>query len=240
VTAAARPDGRDIRPAGAFFAFLHGDDGVRSMQAAVDAGTTERIIAAMGDGDAADRSGARGGEDDTDRAALLRACAGGSRAALHALYEADGPLMLAVARRIVRQREIAEDVVHEAFVNIWRRADSFDPARGSARAWMIAVARNAALNSLRKSARTVATAEPVGAAVVDPAPDPQTVLERLRDDDALRACLEILDEDKRRAILLAYMEGLTHTEIAERTAAPVGTVKSWIRRGLIALRSCLE
>ncbi|MEQ8967799.1 MAG: sigma-70 family RNA polymerase sigma factor [Azospirillaceae bacterium] len=172
--------------------------------------------------------------------ALLRACAAGSRAALHALYEADGPLLLGVAWRILRRRELAEEAVHDAFVKIWRRAGSFDPARGAPRAWMVAIARNTALDAARDSARTVATAEPVGAGVVDAAPDPLDVLERLGDRDALRACLETLDEDKRRAILLAYMEGLTHTAIAERTAAPVGTVKSWIRRGLAALRRCLE
>lgn len=175
----------------------------------------------------------------TDHATLLKSCAGGDRAALHALMEAEGGRMLGVARRMLRRVDLAEDAVQEALVLIWRRAHQFDPERGSARGWVYTILRNRCLTLLRREDREVAT-EPeafdraADGAVVDQAFD------RLGTTSDLRRCLEGLDEQTRQAILSSYVLGHSHGEIAGRMEAPLGSVKSWVRRGLGKLRECLS
>jgi RNA polymerase sigma-70 factor (ECF subfamily) len=187
----------------------------------------------------------RGGDDDARATDLIIACGRGERDALRALFDAEAPRLLGVALRILRRRELAEDAVQEAFLRIWRNAGRFDPGFGGARAWMTAIARNAAIDALRRAARE----EPTDAELLAGLSDA-----RLREDEAtvddiaarldpngrLRRCLEGLEPQRRRAILLAYALGLTQGEIAGRLGAPLGTVKAWMRRGLIALRECLS
>lgn len=179
----------------------------------------------------------------TDHAALLAGCAGGDRQALRALFEAEGPRMTGVARRILRRHDLAEEAVQDAFVAVWQKAAQYDPARGAALGWIYAVLRNRALNMLRNSAREDLTApEDIDAAresapMEDPADE---AWERLDASSRLRACLEALDPLKRRCVLMAYVLGFTHGEIAGRLATPLGTVKAWVRRGLGSLRECMS
>ena len=170
--------------------------------------------------------------------ALLR-CAAGERAALRALYDAEAPRMLGVALRILRRRALAEEAVQDAFVQVWRNAGRFDPARGGARAFLYAILRNRALNILRGEARTDLT-DAVDHEVPSEEAGPEEVVERLSEAGALRRCLEGLDPRRRRAIVLAYAHGLTHGELAGRLGLPLGTVKSWLRRSLLSLKECLS
>jgi RNA polymerase sigma factor (sigma-70 family) len=173
-----------------------------------------------------------------DHTAALRACAAGDRRGLEEIYEVEAAQLLALAQRIVRRRDLAHDVVHDAFVQIWQRSSTFDPARGSGRTWIYAIVRHRALNLVR-DARFETELDETVLDRPDPGPSPATLFEQMTENDALRRCLEALDEGRRRCLLLAYMDGLSHAQIAERLRAPLGTVKSWIRRALLALRDCL-
>ncbi|WP_245296894.1 MULTISPECIES: sigma-70 family RNA polymerase sigma factor [Rhodomicrobium] len=174
-----------------------------------------------------------------DHAGLLKACAGGDRTALKNLYDAEAGRMIAVAQRIVRRRELAEEVVQDAFVQIWRKADSFSAEKGSARGWMYTIVRNRALNLIRDGARE----DLIDAETLDRARDESAdigdAFERLSANSALRRCLEALDVEKRQSLLLSYVSGYSHGEIAALLRVPVGTAKSWVRRGLLALRDCM-
>lgn len=168
----------------------------------------------------------------------LDACARGERPALQALYDQEGARLLGVARRIVRDDALAEDIVHDAFIRIWTRAASFDPARGSARGWIYSITRNLALNHVRDGARE-APLDDAGAAVLH--------AQVAEVDDSLAAhgsarihqCLEQLEPARRRCILHAYVDGCTHAEIAALLGAPLGTIKAWIKRSLASLRECM-
>lgn len=190
---------------------------------------------------------ARGAEDDVDAfdvAAALAACARGDRAAMRALYERESPRMLGVALRIVRDRARAEDVLHDACVNIWRRAASFDATRGDARGWIYTIVRHLALNAVRNDTREVVLDEPAAEAI-----EADRALEAYRDMPdvfalreelgRLRGCLEALEPVRRQCVLFAYLDGCSHAEIAQRVGAPLGTVKAWVRRSLASLRDCM-
>ena len=177
-----------------------------------------------------------------ERASLdeaLRRCVAGDRSALRMIYDLEAPRMLGVALRLLRRRALAEEVLHDAFVLIWQRAGSFDPARGEARTWIYAVLRNRALTILRGESRTdlVEDFEPMG--LTSEGESPEDVTLRLSDTSALKRCLERLEPPRRTAILLAYVEGLSHGELAGRLGVPLGTMKSWIRRSLLSLRECM-
>jgi RNA polymerase sigma-70 factor (ECF subfamily) len=174
-----------------------------------------------------------------DHSALLVACARGDAAALHAIYEHERAFLFGVAIRIVRDYDRANDVLHDAFVNIWQRASTFDPGRGGGRGWIVTVVRHQALKSIRASRREVDLDEAATEALVDDRPDALALLSGSQEADALRRCLGVLDDDKRRAILLAYVDGLSHSQIAGHLGVPHGTVKSWVRRGLHLLKGCL-
>jgi RNA polymerase sigma factor (sigma-70 family) len=179
---------------------------------------------------------------DYERA--LRACAAGDRAALQGLYQQEGRHLLGVALRIVRQRQQAEDVLHDAFMNIWTKAGSFDATLGSGRGWIYSVVRNLAFNAVRNGAREVSvdeeTAEALDAASSMDAHHQQTEAFELRADlGKLNDCLSRLEPARRNCILYAYVDGCSHGEIAERTQTPLGTVKAWIKRGMGSLRECM-
>ncbi len=123
-------------------------------------------------------------------------------------------------------------------MQVWQQAARFDPARGSGEAWLVSLARYRALDIVRRRGREVLTEEPPEQA--DPAPDALARLAQSAEGAALQRCLDRLDPERRSVILLAFVQGLSHTDLATRLDAPLGTVKSWIRRGLAALRACLE
>jgi RNA polymerase sigma-70 factor (ECF subfamily) len=171
---------------------------------------------------------------------LLAACARGDRAALQAIYRAEAGRMVAVAQRILKRRALAEDVVQDAFVLVWRNAAKFDPARGAALTWIYTILRNRALTILRSESRVEATDAPIGDDVMDEAETPEAAIARLSDSEALRHCLNRLEPKRRMAIALAYVHGLSHGELAGRLGIPLGTIKSWMRRSLMSLRECLQ
>jgi RNA polymerase sigma-70 factor (ECF subfamily) len=167
---------------------------------------------------------------------LLR-CAHGERAALRELYEQEAPRLLGVALRLAGDRALAEDIVHDAFLKIWAGAGGFDPARGSARGWMFSITRHLALNLIRRNGRDVALDEDNEALRETPSPTDEH-------DGPLQAgrlftCLDQLEPARRECIVLAYVDGYTHAQLAERLGTPLGTVKAWIKRSLAALRECM-
>lgn len=179
-----------------------------------------------------------------DYDAALAACARGERQALAQIYQRESRYLLGVAMRIVRERQSAEDVLHDAFVSIWQRAQSFDASRGAGRGWIYSVVRHAALNWVRDHAREVPAGDGDAQHVQDlqalahhaGGPDPH---ELRADLGRLANCLDQLEAERRQCIVLAYLDGCSHDEIAKRTQRPLGTVKSWIQRGMRSLRECM-
>ena len=178
-----------------------------------------------------------------DHNAALADCARGDQSALRRLYERENRFLMGVALRIVRDRAAAEDVLHDAFMAIWNRASTFDPHRGEGRGWMCSIVRNGALSAVRASARTVSvdeeTLDHLQDAEPQAAPDMLDAFSMRSTLGQLDHCLERLDVAKRNCVLLAYLDGCTHAEIAERLSAPLGSVKAWIRRGMASLKECL-
>jgi RNA polymerase sigma factor (sigma-70 family) len=170
---------------------------------------------------------------------VLRRTAGGDRMALRMVFDAEASRMLGVAMRLLRRRALAEEAVQDAFVQVLQKAATFDPERGDGRTWLYAILRNRALNILRGESRTdlVPDFEPMR--LESSGEDAEELLIKLTDSGALRRCLERLDPVRRKAILLAYAEGLSHGELAGRLGVPLGTMKSWIRRSLLVLRECM-
>jgi RNA polymerase sigma factor (sigma-70 family) len=177
-------------------------------------------------------------DDDVTR--LISQCAGGDRAALRLLFEREAPRMIGVAERIVRRRALAEEVAQDAFVQIWRKAASFNSALGSGRTWLYTIVRNRALNILRDESRTELAADPQDLETASEEEDAESMVARLGEATRLRACLERLEPERRNAIVLAYTRGLSHGELAGKLGLPLGTIKSWIRRGMATLKECLS
>jgi len=168
--------------------------------------------------------------DDAEDAALVAAMAVGDRGALAILYERHAGLLLGLALRIVREKREAEDLLHDVFLEAWRGAKDFDPKRGRVRTWLAIRMRSRALD-LQKSARVSRNTGDGGLELlVDEAEGSSP------DHRRVRVALAELGQDQRRVLELAYFEGLSCTEIAERVAIPVGTVKSRIAAGLDRLR----
>jgi RNA polymerase sigma-70 factor (ECF subfamily) len=165
---------------------------------------------------------------DEELAALIQTMARGDRGAVAPLYRHLGPRLYAVAYRILRDQGLAEDAVQDAFVKIWRNAHRFDPAKGAAGAWAAVIARRAALDRKPKTP----VMEPVELEAVTF--DPDYVHPRLK------ACLDALPQAHRNALVMMYVYGLSHSELAERLNAPLGTVKSWVRRASQTLKESLE
>ena len=177
---------------------------------------------------------------DFDFEDALFACARGEQAALRRLYECEARWLMGVALRIVRRRELADEVLHDAFLQIWQKAASYSPTLGSARGWIYSVVRNRALHAIRDTRRQ----HPMSGEAFDnlPAdgPGPLEALSRRYEATTLHHCLERLDEQKRACILLAYMDGYTTGQIASYLDCPLDTVKAWTRRGLLALKECMS
>ena len=183
--------------------------------------------------------------DDREVRRLLLATAARDTAAFEALYRKTAPLLLAVALRIVGGRELAEDVLHDAFLKIWHAAERFDPMAPRPVSWMVAIVRNRAIDVISSADRT---------RVVPLVEDAEDTIENaleaeLPSDEAVdthrraawvRACLEHLDAPQRQALVLAYHHGLSHGELAAHLRKPLGTVKGWVRRALQNMRACME
>jgi len=172
---------------------------------------------------------------------LIEATAAGDRAAFGELYDAAAPQLFGLALRILKRRDWAEDVLQETLLSAWRNAGAYRRDLGSGKAWLTVILRNRALDRLRREAS--ARLDDSGGDVPEIADPSPSALDLTIAGDAgqrLMTCLDQLEETQRHAILMAYFDGLTHEQLAARMASPLGTVKSWIRRGLQRLKGCLE
>ncbi|WP_265501391.1 sigma-70 family RNA polymerase sigma factor [Paracoccus beibuensis] len=171
----------------------------------------------------------------------LRRCAREEHQALRLILENEGGRMLGIAQRMLHRRDLAEEAVQESMVQIWRKAHQFRAGEGSARGWIFAILRNRCLNILRDGRRLESLPSETLTAMQDARLEAAGAgLDALGDRVALKDCLTGLEPATRRAILLAYVGGFTHGEIAAIQSVPLGTCKSWIRRGLDLLRRCLS
>jgi RNA polymerase sigma-70 factor (ECF subfamily) len=173
-------------------------------------------------------------------AALARVAAG-DRDALKLVYHDTSAKLFGVVLRILGDRHEAEDVLQDVYLTVWRKAEVFDADRASPITWLVAIARNRAIDRLRSAAATRRSA-PIDEAehVADPAPAASDTLELAQAHGRLKLCLEGLEPKYAAAIRSAFLDGATYEELARRMAVPLGTMKSWIRRSLIKLRACLE
>ena len=178
-------------------------------------------------------------------AALLARVALSDQRAFEELYRLTAAHLYAVALRIVRERAIAEEVLQEAYVNVWHHAGTYDAARSQPLTWLMSIVRNRALDlKRRREVDTVALpgADDDGPGLELPGDDPTPVDLLLAGAEAraIRDCVETLEPGARQAIALAFFHGLSHGELAAHLREPLGTVKSWVRRGLAKLRRCLD
>lgn len=171
-----------------------------------------------------------------DYEAALFACARGEAAALERLYQREVRWLLGVCRRILRDTALAEDALHDGFVHIWQQAHRYDRNLGSGRGWIYTVVRHRALNMARTLGRDVVYDDSHELSD-DTETDANTRRDTARDLDR---CLEHLDPPRRESILLAFLDGYSHEQVAHALSTPLGTVKSWIRRGLSSLKDCLS
>lgn len=174
---------------------------------------------------------------------LLRATATKDMRAFKLLYDATSSHLMGVLLRILRHRERAEDALQDCYLRIWNKADSYAEERGHPLAWMMTIARYRALDMIRAHREHSSVDDdplPLDLDWADASQAPDNLAETDGHLHRLNDCLAELSTEQREAVLLAYYEGYTHPELAEQMKSPLGTVKSWVRRGLQRLRECLE
>lgn len=183
--------------------------------------------------------------DENELVRLLFRTGHGDQAAFATLYEQTCARLHSVCLQLLGRREDAEEALQETYVRIWHQADSYSPQRGSVLTWMISIARYRAIDQMRRRGRRREDvtddldAVPEGA-LADATRGPQELSALATDAGALAYCMDTLSDAQRQAIRLAFLEGLTHSELCDRLGSPLGSVKSWIRRGLQALKRCLQ
>lgn len=174
---------------------------------------------------------------EDEMARLLPRIAGGDRQAFTRLYDLSAGRLNAVIRRIVRRPELAEEALQETFVRIWQRAAQYEPAQARSLGWLAAIARNQAIDLKRRFAERVSDASDGEDEINISIPaEAENTLEFRR----LRQCLGKLPEDRQHMVLLAYYQGFSREELAEKFKRPVTTVKTLLRRSLMSLRECLD
>lgn len=181
------------------------------------------------------------GTDGAQVAGWLQRVAQGDVAAFESLYRETSPRLFGVCLRVLPDRAEAEDVLQEVYTTIWRKAAQFDAARAGALTWMAMIARNRAIDRLRAGALPGRrTGLDDAGEIVDTDATPAQQAEAANEGQRLGACLDQLEPRRRGLIRTAFFEGATYEELATRSGSPLGSVKSWIRRGLLQLRACLE
>lgn len=160
------------------------------------------------------------------------------KAALAALYDATSAKLFGVCLRVLKNQSEAEDVLHEVYLRIWRKADSYAVTGHSPMTWLITVARNLSIDHLRRRRPHVGDAT-VMAQVADDRPGPEATAIARSERAQIHACLDELDADKAGAVRAAYLEGETYQELADRYAVPLNTMRTWLRRSLLKLKECL-
>ncbi len=165
---------------------------------------------------------------------LLAATAEGDKNAFSRLYRITSPKLYAIAVRILKTEGQAQECLQEAYLSVWRQAATYQEGKAAPMTWLVTIVRNRALDMLRRQRHELRRDE----IEVDmlSAPSSGSTVDRL----AIEKCLQALRADQRECLQLAYFEGLTHPELADRLSHPIGTIKTWIRRGLEQLRQCLE
>jgi RNA polymerase sigma-70 factor (ECF subfamily) len=173
---------------------------------------------------------------------LLARCALRDQRAFATLYQFSSAKLFAVAVRITRRKDWAEEVLQEAFVNIWNHAGGYNPTKSAPMTWMTAIVRNRALDWLRRPREVEIDEEheELMASIPDESPGPEELLRMSVQAGELAECMKALTEEQQRSITLAFFYGLSHGELAAQMRKPLGTVKTWIRRGLDRLKSCLD
>lgn len=177
--------------------------------------------------------------DDDTLQRLIGAIAGGDERALRALYDLASPKLYGVILRIQRDRAAADDVLQDVFLRIWQRAGSYVPENGRPLSWLCAIARNRAIDGVRRKGEVRGPAddeEDWVEQVADPIDREGAFLDR----DALKACLGRLEGTQRDCVVLAYCGGYSREELAQRYDRPVNTIKTWLHRSLASLKGCLE
>lgn len=179
---------------------------------------------------------------DQQRAQLVAALArvaGGDRKALEDVYRRTSAKLFGVVLRILHDRAEAEDVLQDVYLSVWKKAAMFDASRASPVSWLAALARNRAIDRLRSTGRRAFVSDDAIAETADGAPLASEAMETGETVDQLKHCLGELDSGHADMVRKAFFGGLTYATLAEQAGAPLGTVKSWIRRSLIKLRACL-
>jgi RNA polymerase sigma factor (sigma-70 family) len=180
----------------------------------------------------------------------------GDRSAFEQLYRATSAQLFGVVLRINHERGQAEEVLQEVFITVWRQASAFDGRQGAPLTWLTSIARHRAIDSLRRRATQPVTISRYGpldgdggsgdedqdllARLPGEGPGPLDLLDHASQAHALEHCMSALSGEQRSSLALAYYQGLSHAEVADHLAQPLGTVKSWVRRGLQSLRACLD
>jgi RNA polymerase sigma-70 factor (ECF subfamily) len=178
---------------------------------------------------------------DSELRQLLAQVAQGDRSAFARVYDLVSGRLFGVIGRVLPRAELAEDALQETFVRIWQRSKSYDPSIASPMAWMATIARNQAIDLRRRSAeRLAASSSELDETMADDSPDPESQAEQAGELRRLQDCMEGLPGERQQMVLLAYRQGFTREELAERFKRPVTTVKTLLRRSLIALKECLD
>jgi RNA polymerase sigma-70 factor (ECF subfamily) len=181
--------------------------------------------------------------DATTLEGLIARCASGDGDALQLLYKSTAAQLFGVLRRILVRDDLAQEALQDVFVSVWQKAKEYRATRGAAFTWLVSIARYRAIDIKRARKHEVHFPDPV-----DYVPDDISVTEsdllsstaRAADVKRLKDCLQELNAMQRNAVCLAYLNGLTHEEVAGALSAPLGTVKSWVRRGLESLKGCIQ
>jgi RNA polymerase sigma-70 factor, ECF subfamily len=171
---------------------------------------------------------------------LLAAIAKGDAAAFERLYEATRAKLYGVLLRILGKPELAEEVMQETYLKVWKMADKFDPTLASPITWMVAIARNRAIDIVRKKGEVSIEDEPEAMEVAADTPAPLARREITDELKRLLSCLGKLDPEKQRIVLLAYYSGWSRDQLAKKLDIPVNTIKTWLRRSLLEIRGCME
>jgi len=173
---------------------------------------------------------------------LLSRCALRDQQAFRTLYQHSSAKLFAVAVRITRRRDWAEEVLQESFINIWNHCAKYSAAKSAPMTWMTAIVRNRALDLLRRPREVEIDEghEDMMASIPDESPGPEELLKQSIEAGALAECMKQLTGEQQKSIARAFFSGLSHGELARRMQKLLGTVKTWIRRGLERLRTCLD
>jgi RNA polymerase sigma-70 factor (ECF subfamily) len=172
---------------------------------------------------------------EIELAQLLQRCAAQDSGAFRTLYDKTSPILFARLLRMLRRRSVAEEVLQDVYVRIWQRASQFEMGRGKPLAWMVTIARYCAIDLMRRERVSLVTDDALNEVADENVAEPGA-FEKPNNFDH---CIGQLNDNTRKCLTLAFVEGRSHDEIARVTANPLGSVKSWIRRGLMALKDCL-